>query len=298
MFYNYKNLLLVTLLSTTLALPVVKRDTIKFGKTGWYFDLTPTDLSSWAGAVHTVCQGGDPLVCLGESVVATVLTGIMAIGNGGSPPPQPAAPVTVTVTPGAEATSAADSSSGTKGSSLIGTVIDEGSDIALQVAKILNSAGITLLGLYNPALGIAAKDTEKILGAVIHFETKLGQHIAAQVGHYNFTKLAHAIANAVPGVPVFKEVEDDARKVVSWVSYTLEGAETDVAKLLSSAVKMDVSSAGAQVTNFIRDVEDFKFCLTPNTVAHGYSNETEPAHHSLLGEVYFNSYGLLESECK
>ena len=302
MLYNYKNVLLAALLSTTLAYPVVKRDTIKVGKTGWYFDLAPTDLSSWAGAVHTVCTGADPLVCLGESVVATVLTGIMAVGNGGAPPAEAQAPTTVTVVAGADTpaptTAAPEPAPTGKKPSLVGNLVHEGSDVALRVAKILNNAGITLLGMYNPALGTAVKEGEKVFGAVIHFETKLGQHIATQISHTNFTKLAHAIAGAVPGVPLFKEAENGAKNLVSWVSYTLEGGEAEVQKLLSQVAKLDVSTAGAQVSSFIKEVDDYKFCLTPGTVASGYSNDTAAASPQLLGEIYFNSYGLLEDQCK
>ncbi|KAG0668229.1 hypothetical protein C6P45_004882 [Maudiozyma exigua] len=280
------------LLATGMTYPLVKRNAIKLGKTGWYFDLTPTDLSHWAGSVHTVCEKADPLVCLGESVVATVLTGIMAVGNGGVPPVSPAdeaAVTTVTVTAVPTATG-----SSTDNGLVVPGIIHNGVHVITDVAKILNNAGIKLLGLYDPVAADLVKSSEGLVGGIIHFETNIGKHIAAQIGETNFTKLANQISNITPGIPVFKEAENGVKNVVNWVSYTLKETDHDINEIINELENFDVVKIATQVTNFIKGVEDYKFCLSPAS-SNGTSS-TNGAKH-LLGEVYFNSYGLLEFEC-
>lgn len=273
--------------------PLVKRNVIKLGKTGWYFDLTPTDISHWAGTVNTVCQKSDPLVCLGESVVATVLTGIMAVGNGGVPPVAPAveaAVTTVTVTAVPTATG-----SSTDNGLVVPGIIHNGVDVITDVAKILNNVGIKLLGLYDPTTAQLVQSSENLIGGIIHFETNVGKHIAAQIGETNFTKLANQISNIVPGVPVFQEAENGVKNVVNWISYTLKETDNDISEVINDLENFDIVKLGSQVTNFIKGIEDYKFCLSPKS-----SNGTTSTDgvKPLFGEIYFNSYGLLEFECK
>ncbi|SMN20081.1 hypothetical protein, no similarity [Maudiozyma saulgeensis] len=295
---NLKTIFFILILSTAIAYPLLKRDTIKLGNTGWYFDLTPTDVSNWAGTVKTICTDADPLLCLGESVVATVLTGIMAIGNG--TPPTDVTPTVTTVTINAATTeteavaTTSSSSSSTDNGPVVDGIISDGIDIVKDVAKILNDAGITLLGLYNPTVADLVTSGESLIGGIIHFETNVGSHIAAQIGATNFTKLAEEISSVVPGVPAFQEAEEGIENVVNWISYVVKKGETDVSEIINELENFDVTKLVTRVSNFIKDVEDYKFCLSPSTLTNGtYGRATH-----LFGEVYFNSYGVLELECQ
>ncbi|CAB4254164.1 hypothetical protein, no similarity [Maudiozyma barnettii] len=288
---NFKTIALLSILSTALTYPLLKRDTIKLGNTGWYFDLTATDISNWAGSVQTLCTNADPLVCLGESVVATVLTGISAIGKGTPPVDVTPTVTTVTINAAATATVAVDN---TDNGPVVNGIISDGINVVTDVASILNDAGITLLGLYNPTAADLVTSVESLVGGIIHFETNVGTHIAAQIGSTNFTKLAAEISSITPGIPVFKEAEDGVKNVVNWISYVVKEGETDIGTIINELENFDVTKLVSQVSSFIKGVEDYKFCLSPSVIANGTYG---PTTH-LFGEVYFNSYGMLELECQ
>lgn len=318
-FSKNKLLSLAVLLSASIALPVMKRDTIKIGNKGWYFDLTAADTSAWAGAVSTVCASGNIGVCAGETVVATVLTGIMALGNTGSTSSSTTTTTTTNndnsvsnsgssssnadVTTTVDASASASSSSAAS-SNILGNVVSAVENVSKDIENLLSKSGIKLLGVYNV--------TSKVSGAVqniIHFDTSLGQHIAAQIGGEtaNLTQLAQQIINAVPGVPTFSNltvlageaveaaVKKEGENVINWMTYNIKDAETGLTDIISSLGGADMSQFATEINNFIENNGAWKFCLAPTSQI---VNVTVSESHKLFGEIYLNTYGGIDVECQ
>ena len=309
------------LLTASIALPVVKRDTIKIGNKGWYFDLTAADTSAWAGAVSTVCASGNIGVCAGETVVATVLTGIMAIGNTGSTTSnsnsnsnsnanteEPATVVT-TAAEEAAATSTAIAAAATSsaaasaaGNNLLGNVVSTIENAPKEIESILTKAGVNLLGVYN--ISSAASNA---VSSIIQFDTSLGQHIAAQIGETNLTQLAEQIAKAVPGVPTFSNLttlaeqtveaaaKNEGEKVIDWMTYNIENAEDGLKDIINSLGGADMSQFASEIDNFIKNNGAWKFCLSPSSQI---VNVTVSNSAKLFGEIYLNTYGGIDAECQ
>ena len=320
-FSKSKLLSLAVLLSASIALPVMKRDTIKIGNKGWYFDLTAADTSAWAGAVSTVCASGNIGVCAGETVVATVLTGIMAIGNTGSTSSSATTTTTNnessndnTVSIAGSSSSNADvtttvaastsATSSTASSNILGNVVSAVENVPEEIENLLSKSGIKLLGVYNI--------TSKVSGAVqniIHFDTSLGQHIAAQIGGEtaNLTQLAKQIINAVPGVPTFSNltvlagqaveasVKKEGENVINWMTYNIKDAEAGLTDIISSLGGADMSKFATEINNFIENNGAWKFCLAPSSQL---VNVTVSETHKLFGEIYLNTYGGIDAECQ
>lgn len=318
-FSKSKLLSLAVLLSASIALPVMKRDTIKIGNKGWYFDLTAADTSAWAGAVSTVCASGNIGVCAGETVVATVLTGIMALGNTGSTSSSTTTTTTTTnndntvsvsgsgsSSSNADATTtvAASATSSASSSNILGNVVSAVENVPEEIQSLLSKSGINLLGVYNI--------TSKVSGAVqniIHFDSSLGQHIAAQIGGEtaNLTQLAEQIIKAVPGVPTFSNltvlagqaaeaaVKKEGENVINWMTYNIKDAETGLTDIISSLGGADMSQFASEINNFIENNGAWKFCLAPSSQL---INVTVSETHKLFGEIYLNTYGGIDAECQ
>ena len=301
------------LLTASIALPVVKRDTIKIGNKGWYFDLTAADTSAWAGAVSTVCASGNIGVCAGETVVATVLTGIMALGktDPNSNNANTNEPVTVVTTAAddtvatstqiaAVATSSAAASSA--GNNLLGNVVSTIETVPKDIESILSKAGVNLLGVYN-----ISSVASNAISSIIHFDSKLGQHIAAQIGETNLTQLAEQIAKAVPGVPTFSNLtvltteaaqaaaKNQGEKVINWMTYNIKDAEDGLNDIISSLGGADMSQFATEIDNFIQNNGAWKFCLAPSSQI---VNVTASNSVKLFGEIYLNTYGGIDAECQ
>ncbi|SMN22611.1 similar to Kazachstania africana KAFR_0C06580 hypothetical protein [Maudiozyma saulgeensis] len=306
---------LAVLLTASIALPVVKRDTIKIGNKGWYFDLTAADTSAWAGAVSTVCASGNVGVCAGETVVATVLTGIMALGNTGSTTSSSSSSssgddtVAITTTAAADVgvtstvASAAATSSAAASSNIIGNVVTAVENIPKEVESLLSGSGINLLGVYN----ISSKVSDAVQN-IIHFDTSLGQHIAAQIGGEasNLTQLAEQIVKAVPGIPTFSNLtvlaeqaveaaaKNDGENVISWMTYNIKEAEDGLTDIINSLGGADMSQFATEINDFIQNNGAWKFCLSPSSQV---VNVTVSESYKLFGEIYLNTYGGIDAEC-
>ncbi|CAB4256649.1 similar to Kazachstania africana KAFR_0C06580 hypothetical protein [Maudiozyma barnettii] len=305
---------LAVLLTASIALPVVKRDTIKIGNKGWYFDLSAADTSAWAGAVSTVCASGNVGVCAGETVVATVLTGIMALGNTGSTTSSSSSSSddnTVAITTAAAAdvgvtttVAAPAATSSASASNILGNVVSAVENVPKEIESLLSGSGVNLLGVYNIS--------SKVSGAVqniIHFDTSLGQHIAAQIGGEaaNLTQLAEQIVKAVPGIPTFSNLtvlseqavqaaaKDNGENVINWMTYNIKDAEDGLTDIINSLGGADMSQFATEINNFISNNGAWKFCLSPSTQL---VNVTVSESHKLFGEIYLNTYGGIDAECQ
>lgn len=173
------------LLSAVIALPLMKRDTITLGNKGWYLDMTSTDESAWANSVSTVCAKTSTGVCIGESVVATILTALMALGNTGDDnvTTDSLTSAAVGYTNGTQSSVGSDGTttvaapvSATSGSPTVTTsaaahvdilskILSDVKAIPTEIADTFENAGLKLLGVYN--LTNAAKTL-----AAIHNTTK------------------------------------------------------------------------------------------------------------------------------
>ena len=176
------------LLSAVIALPLMKRDTITLGNKGWYLDMTSTDESAWANSVSTVCAKTSTGVCIGESVVATILTALMALGNTGDDNVTTDS-LTDSLTSAVGYTNGTQSSVGSDGTTtvaapvsatsgsptvttsaaahvdILSKILSDVKAIPTEIADTFENAGLKLLGVYN--LTNAAKTL-----AAIHNTTK------------------------------------------------------------------------------------------------------------------------------
>ncbi|KAG0669574.1 hypothetical protein C6P45_003564 [Maudiozyma exigua] len=158
------------LLSAVIAVPLMKRDTITLGNKGWYLDMTSTDESAWANSVSTVCSKTSTGVCIGESVVATILTALMALGNTGAE--SDSTETTDSLTSAVGYTNGTQSSVGSDGTTTIAApatttsgsptvatsaahvnvlskILSDVKAIPTEIADTFENAGLKLLGVYN-----------------------------------------------------------------------------------------------------------------------------------------------------
>lgn len=307
-FSKSKILSLTILLGVSIALPLFKRDTIKIGNNGWYFDLTAADTTAWANAVSVVCASGNVGVCAGETVVATLLTGIMALGNTGS---KSSSTTTTTVSDPTTtvATITSETSGTTSDSNIISDVITAVEDIPSEISTILSKVGIDVLGIYNLSSVVSdvestVSDVENSITSLIHFNTSLGQHIAAQFGATNLTQLAELIANAVPGIPTFSNlttlaeeavgaaIQNEGENVMSWMTYNIEQAENGLTDIINSLGGVNLTEFSNEITNFIETNGAWKICVGSSSENVTYNAPT------IFGEIYLNTYGSVDSECQ
>lgn len=418
----------------------MKRDTITLGNNGWYLDMTSTDESAWANSVSTVCAKTSTGVCVGESVVATILTALMALGNTGATDSQTGSDVTshtIGYTNGTQSsvvgsdgttTIAAPTTTTTSAHvNLLSKILSDVKAVPTEIADSFENAGLKLLGVYNltnaaktisqihnttktveddikskisQAVGNVesraeaaksrvdaiktkiqsavknevshvesdtktvashvANDVESTIDTVLHFNSSLGQHLVTAIGDTNLTELADLISKAIPGVPSFENITEDvestvvniadkvkdaaknsvselqsaisnleskissdkdniqgaidnvktvtesvAKKVesaaqnttknaINWISYNIKNTDTDIADVISQLPTFNVTKFSSEISNFVDNLGDFKFCLSPST---GYNvSYTSPS--TIFGEVYFNTYGGVESQCQ
>ena len=487
---------LAVLLSATIALPLVKRDNIKIGNKGWYLDMTAADESAWANSVSTVCAKTSSGVCIGESVVATLLTALMALGNTGATTGEETDSETTTATgpvgytngtnhevvptdgtrtlaPSVTSSVALPATTTTAAAhnNLLAKILSDAVAVPSEIAHTFEDAGLKLLGVYNmthaaqalhniqssihnttkaidndlkakisqavnnaengadtfknrlesavqheasrihskveadrsrvhAAATKIAGDATKIAGdaraeasriasgakavestvkgkvesdveqavqraenamdTVLHFNSSLGQHLVTAIGNTNLTELAEMVTKALPGVPTFKELNTDVentveniadkvkaaaknsvadlqsavsnlenkisndktniqtaidnvksiaetaaknvesaaqnntKNAINWISYNIKNTDQDISDVISHLPAFNVSRFSNEISNFVDNLGDFKFCLSPST---GY-NISYTSPNTIFGEVYFNTYGGVESNCQ
>ncbi|SMN21380.1 hypothetical protein, no similarity [Maudiozyma saulgeensis] len=436
---------LSVLLSAAIAVPLMKRDTITLGNNGWYLDMTSTDESAWANSVSTVCAKTSTGVCIGESVVATILTALMALGNTGATTSDSSVSSSAvgysnntqsstvgtdgTTTIAAPVTTSSGSPTTTTSAhvNLLSKILSDVKAIPTEIADSFEDAGLKLLGVYNltnaaktlseiqnttktvesdikskisqavhnvesradavksradaiktkiqsavknevsnvesDAKTVAsnvASDVESTIDTVLHFNSSLGQHLVTAIGNTNLTELADLISKAIPGVPSFDTINDDVentveniadkvkevakdtvsdlqtaisnleskvssdkdniqaaidniktiaesaaknvetaaqnttKNAINWISYNIKNADADIADVISQLPTFNITKFSSEISNFVDNLGDFKFCLSPST---GYNiSYTSPS--TIFGEVYFNTYGGVESQCQ
>lgn len=189
------------LLSAVIAVPLMKRDTITLGNKGWYLDMTSTDESAWANSVSTVCSKTSTGVCIGESVVATILTALMALGNTGAE--SASTETTDSLTSAVGYTNGTQSSVGSDGTTTIAApvtatsgsptvttsaahvnvlskILSDVKAIPTEIADTFENAGLKLLGVYN--LTNAAKNLAALHNTTQTVEGDIKSRISQAAG--------------------------------------------------------------------------------------------------------------------
>ena len=243
------------LLSAVIALPLMKRDTITLGNKGWYLDMTSTDESAWANSVSTVCAKTSTGVCIGESVVATILTALMALGNTGDDnvTTDSLTSAAVGYTNGTQSSVGSDGTttvaapvSATSGSPTVTTsaaahvdilskILSDVKAIPTEIADTFENAGLKLLGVYN--LTNAAKTLAAIHNTTKTVEGDIKSRISQAAGSVESRVAAdrskiQSIAGSVAG-SVESRVAADRTKIQSVESSIKSLAANDQSKLQS-----------------------------------------------------------------
>ena len=279
------------LLSAVIALPLMKRDTITLGNKGWYLDMSSTDESAWANSVSTVCAKTSTGVCIGESVVATILTALMALGNTGAESASTGSTTsaavgytngtqssvgsdgTTTIAAPASVTSASPSVTTTAAHvDILSKILSDVKAIPTEIADTFENAGLKLLGVYN--LTNAAKTL-----AAIHNTTKA---VEGDI-HSRVSQVAGAVESRVAA---------DRTKVQSVVGSVESRAANDRSKLQSilgniasrvsaenNKIKSDARNVATHVASDVRNVATHVASDVRNDASHIASAAKSEASH-------------------
>ncbi|GMM58275.1 hypothetical protein DAKH74_048910 [Maudiozyma humilis] len=297
---------LAVMLSATIALPLVKRDTIKIGNKGWYLDMTAADQSAWANSVSTVCSKTSDGVCIGESVVATLLTALMALGNTGATgdetdsetTTEPSSAVgytngtnaevvptdgTTTLVPAASSSAALPATTTSAAhQNLLSQILKDAVAVPSEIAHTFEDAGLKLLGVYN--MTHAAQTLNNIQKAVQNTTKTIDTDIKS--------KISQAVHNAENGADSFKDrlesaVQHEASRVKSKLEADRSRVHAIATKVAGDASNVvgDIKSEASKVASGAKAVES----SVKGKVESDVEQAVERAQNAVDTVLHFNS---------
>lgn len=277
--------------TVTSAAILQKRGRWNVGNSGIYFDIGWEEISAWAGAIAAVCKEGNVYTCVGAAIVATIGLVLATGSNDGN-------------NSGSEAAN-------TNMKRMFGNTVCNNSQSFEYAHSAFQNTGIQLLGVYDISSNILNKrDNSSSIGdnpVILHFSTDLGTHYATHMFNNSIEAITNEVLTAIPG----QLKEEDALKKrccglgtdgfePTWVSYNFDNVNHDLTRLMHTLwpqVHHDEWADG--IDSGLINHRGWKYCAAlavkgDDSDADLESGATGTAIH---GELYFNTYGGIDSEC-
>jgi len=92
--------------------------------------------------------------------------------------------------------------------------------------------------------------------------------------------------------------QEAGSNVISWISYNVKSTNGgDISDVISKLSNFNMSSIASEVNDFITNDGGYKFCLNPSTLLGSQSDSSSTSPLSVIGEVFLNTYGSVDSIC-
>ena len=148
----------------------------------------------------------------------------------------------------------------------------------------------TVVNIADKVKDAAKNSVSELQSAISNLESKISSDKDNIQGAIDNVKtVTESVAKKVESA-----AQNTTKNAINWISYNIKNTDTDIADVISQLPTFNVTKFSSEISNFVDNLGDFKFCLSPST---GYNvSYTSPS--TIFGEVYFNTYGGVESQCQ